>query len=777
MPTDDVQLTFVPSEANVAYSSDDGVFVGNGKLGVLTSLSSNIDVNRVVTTCDVTFNQGLYRPNVIDVFNPCRIALYNLEGQDVVVDNTSNLLLMENGCYSSSYVMSNVQDGSVMNVTSKIYAMRHLPYTMLQSIEISPVVLGGGSGGCDLFHEVYTRENIRSENVVYDHTYNTLAGDKVLHQFYGYGTTFDNIEVAFASMYMFDDGYGDLASNDSRPQCKAIGSARPYIGTRNNSAYFMFQLSNLQVGVPVKLHVLTTLMTNQDFPDPRVECRAVASSLAGARGGNTRATISWLLGKHVDAWSSLWKSKAQIIPRSDASMDDFASISTMNKLLNLALYNIYASVRENYNVDLGGGMPVIDLNGNFLYDGDLWLVPLLLVIKPLMAKNIIEFRHKTLLTAQQLASAYGYQGAKYPYVDDVLGYRNNLYYLDSPEMHLFNSALVAINAWNYFRISKDSEWLRERGYKILKDVAAFLVDVAKQDAEGSYAWYFEKTLALSSAGSERDNTFTNNVCKLALRYAIEASYELRVEPVSKWGEVYEGIEISRYASSEVAGQVMKRDAASVVGDTYDILEVLYTFCPMLWEEERGRNTDVSVFSNIAKANLEFYKSRVGTETDAGRPSNLALEAIVAGVHMSTNMSYVGEFVSALQAFIDNVVYGPWYYMKHEDRGVIPRAQRGGLAVMTKNSLYSNALFMAMFVQGVAQLRVQGGVNESRFHYADLKLAGAPATALPPSWNMLSLVGCGMPGADQKNLDTRQSDGSAGNIMNFPHPPDFEIYTP
>ena len=770
MPTDDVQLVFVPSAANVAYSADDGVFVGNGKLGVLTSLTSNIDVNRVVTTCDVTFSQGLYKPNVIDVFNPCRIALFNLEGQGVNVSNTSNALLMENGCYSSSYVMSNAEDGSVLNVVSKLYAMRHLPYTLLHSIEINPVELGSLSN-CDLFHEVYTRDNIRGENLVYDHTFNTVAGNKVLHQFYGYGTTYDNINVAFSSTYMFDEG------DATEAQCKAIGSARPYISTRTNSGYFMFQLSNLQVGVPVKLYILTTIMTDQDFPDPKAECRAVSSSLASARSGNTRNTVSWLLGKHVDAWSALWKSKVQVIPRSDASINDLASISSMNKLLNLSLYNIYASVRENYNVDLGGGMPIIDLNGNFLYDGDLWLVPLLLVIKPLIAKNIIEFRHKTLLTAQQLAAAYGHQGAKYPYIDDVLGYRNNLYYLDSPEMHLFNSALVAIHAWNYFRISKDTEWLRERGYKILKDVAAFLVDVAKQDEESSYTYYFENTLSLSEAGSDRDNAFTNNLCKLALRYAIEASYELRVEPPSKWGEVYEGIDILRYSSSDVTGQVMKYDAAANMNDTYDVLEVLYNFCPMLWEEERARIVDVSVFSNIARANMEFYRARVTNADAAVRPGNLALEAILAGVHSSTNLAYVGDFIAVIQEFIDNVVYGPWYYMKHEDRAIIPRAQRGGLAVMTKNSIYSNALFLSIFVQGVAQLRIQGGVSESRFHYADLKLASAAATALPPSWNMLSLAGFGMPGNDQKNLDTRQSDGDAGVAMNFPHPPDFEIYTP
>ena len=66
-------------------------------------------------------------------------------------------------------------------------------------------------------------------------------------------------------------------------------------------------------------------------------------------------------------------------------------------------------------------IPILDLDGSMLYEGDLWLVPLLLLLKPDIARTIIEYRYAALSTAKQLAASYGFEGARIPYIDDIIG--------------------------------------------------------------------------------------------------------------------------------------------------------------------------------------------------------------------------------------------------------------------------------------------------------------------------------------------------------------------
>lgn len=769
MPIDELSLTVTPSTLVTAFSEDDGVFLGNGKIGVVTSLGNELDVSRVSITRNVQYRNGMYQPNILDVFNPLRWSFFRMNYDSVSVLNQSNSLVFENGVYQATYRCDDLIDNTQLDISSKIYVLRHAPYTLLQTLEIIPNLLGVST--ISLFHEVHT--NSLFTNVSYQHTFISPHGERI-YQLFGSGVV-DGLEVAFTSTYLFET------------EVTCLGAVNNIASLKPNSIVYKLDITNATIGTPIRVHVLTSIMTINDFIDPLSESRVSSTALSTCRPTTTEV-ITYHISKHVNAWSSLWNSKIKVMPKPDITQAESDEVIAMNKLLNTALYNIYASVRETYVSDVNNdNIPVIDFQGTFLYDSDVWLVPFLLIMKPTIARAIIDYRFSTILTAQKLAASYGHSGTKYPFINDVISNRNNMYYTSTVYTYIYNTAMIGINTWNYYRVSQDTEWLQEKGYKILHGIATYLCDIVKYD-ELLYMYYFEEVASLNGTVSAQDNALTNNLARLALRYALEASYTLRTQYPPKWNDVYDGLQLTKWPLSDELFYVSKYDSDATINDNYRVLDVLLSFTPAYWEEELGMVADINVLRRVIKSNLSYYEQHIEAETQNNQ-TNLTLLCILAGISMGTDANVEQEFKTYLQRFIDNVITGPWYFMKPESRQL---PQSGDTMIRSffqtplslKNSIYTNAMFLAIFLQGLSQVRITGGIGENRFPYADFKLQSSITNTLPSNWNMLTILNAGMNNS-QKTIDVRPNNlqYSSSNNIQFPFIsgssgiPNFEIYTP
>jgi hypothetical protein len=770
MTIDELALTVTPSNCTIPFTSADGVFVGNGKLGVITSLGDEIDVTRVVITRDVKYQNGLYQPNVIDIFSPCRWSFFQMNYTMVDCENMSNTLVFDNGMHQTLYRITNLTNSAEVHCLVKLYALRHAPYTFLQTLEITPQYLNGACN-MDLFHEVYTQTIATSVN--YNHTF-ISSQDKRYYQLYG-NCMIDGLEVAFTSTYLPESSNAILH-----------GAIRNDASLLPNTIAYRIQLQNIVENQPVRIHVFTTIMSSDDFSNPCTETRVACSAIATARSSITD-TISYHINKHVTAWSMLWNSKVRITPIPNALQLELDEVTLLNKLLNTALYNIYSSIRENFISDLGNGLPIIDMQGTFLYDSDVWLIPLLLIIKPSLAKAVIEFRYTMLGVAQRLAASYSFEGAKYPFINDIIGYKNNLYYTSTTFTYIYNTALVSINTWNYYRVSQDINWLREKGYKILTNIANYLCDVAVYN-ENSNTYTFTDTVSINGTISVQNNALTNNLSRLAIRYALEASYALKTDRIPKWNDVYDGIDVLKWPLTYEMFHVTRFDTSAHDTDKFNIIEVLMLFLPSLWEEELGMVSE-NIFNRVIKANMDFYIGALDSQY-VTLPTNLSLISILAAVSANTFTSQLDLFKSSLQSFITNNIYGPWYYMRSEAR-LMPSygdAFIRSLSTMytPKNSIYTNAMFLSIFTQGIAQARLVGGIGENLFPYTDFKITTSGTSVIPANWNMITLYNIGInttlrthdirpsdlqyTGSNNSNVDFPIFGGSSGIYL-------FDIYTP
>lgn len=740
-----------------------GSFIGNGKVGLVNGAGGHIEAERIFISRNLDYKNGQYQPNVVDVFNTYGVEMFALDDMlQTKVTNVSQSLNMDTGIATNGYTVrrANAEDGVlpsalvlenygnfvitydenldlslppfILDAESSIYCVRHLPYSTVQTLECTNI----NKTSIRLLHECWTQENII--DVVYENSVKFTGGDAPLYMFIGHGKTHEGLKIAFASCYLFE----------GTTVVKPMGTGTNLQTTKHNFQFNCFDLSEIVAGA-FKVHIVTTHITANDFDDPRSEAIRIATNICSPNPMATTPTsiAAYIRGRHVDAWTKLWATKVHITPKLDASAPQMAEVRELNTCLYSALYYIYSCVRENFNVDSNPlAIPLLDIDGSLIYEADLWLVPLLLILKPEIARGIVEYRHASLQQAMQLAASYGFEGAKIPYVDDIIGYKNNLYYNTTAYTHVFNTCMVAINAWNYYRVSREKDWLRDKGYNILKSIAIYLVDaVIVDELDGSIT--LNDIVGLNTRVSLSNNSFTNNLVKLAVKYATEASYELKYPVPDKWLEVFNGLQLPQYPAS----RIYKVDDQSTMDDKFNVAEVLQTFVPGYWENINRNNS--LLFAEIVRNNYDFYTTSRFIPGEETRPINVALRGINAGVVMSTDSSMLIDYMQLLGLFLAENVSGPWKSMKVDVK--ILNRRPAGLPFANTNSLTSNALFVMMILQGVVQMRIVGGISGTRFYYEDLKVQYITNATMPHYWAYISVSNFGM-NNNKGTIDVRQN---------------------
>lgn len=97
----------------------------------------------------------------------------------------------------------------------------------------------------------------------------------------------------------------------------------------------------------------------------------------------------------------------------------------------------------------------------------------------------------------------------------------NLHYKKFDKSEIYKTAIVSIHTWNFFRLTYDRHWLKTIGFPILYYNASFLSKT------------FDTTIGVFG---EVNDFFTNMVRRQAIRFAIEASYEINACVNEKWVE-------------------------------------------------------------------------------------------------------------------------------------------------------------------------------------------------------------------------------------------------
>ncbi|HYW34733.1 MAG TPA: hypothetical protein VE868_04930 [Balneolaceae bacterium] len=524
-----------------------GATVANGMIGITTS-AKPLQMDHVMLdgVYDKYGHSGV--PRMMKGFNFAKVDL-KFDGKRVNRADISELSQQLN--MKQAYARSHFQIPGKATVTYTVRALRQLPFTSLIVVKIhakKSLAVSAGSviRAPSLLHHV-KNEFSKSHNIS---LLTSIAQSPT-----------GKYTIAVSNSFIFNEKKVPAVSHTDS-------------SGRQNEAGFHKKIPK---GTTYRFAIVSSQTTTEQFADPAHEAErlTIHARLQG---------LNHLIRRHRQAWKKLWSSR--IIVRGNASDQ---------RAINFALYNLYSYIRRGTAYSISPmGLSSPGYNGHIFWDAEIWMYPSLLVLHPQIAKSMLNYRYKRLKAAKQKARANGFRGAMFPWESDGTGQEATpVWALTGPfEQHI--TADIAIACWNYFRVTHDMKWLKNKGYPILKAAANFWVSRATQGKNGQF--HIDNVVAADEwAANINDDAFTNGAAKKALIYAKKAARKLGQTPDPKWQNVARHLAIHTFDDGVV------REYASYNGKNIKQADVNLLSYPL----------HVITKPSRIKRDLQYYEPKVG----------------------------------------------------------------------------------------------------------------------------------------------------------------------
>ena len=422
-----------------------GVTVANGMIGLVSS-SEPMKVRDVVLNGVYDYYQRGRVSNILKTFNHVNMSL-EVNGQYISQRDISNyrqVLDMKKAALTTTFDI-----GEKVSVKHTVMALRHLPYTALTIVDITAKK--------DV--SVTPMSVIEAPNHLVDirNTYSQIDRPHV------------TIPL-LTSTAKSPSGKHTLAVSNSFIFKEPRGKEPALIHEDWDYNMHLLKFNKfLTAGETYSFSVVASATSTEHFQDPLNEAERL--TIFAKLEGTQR-----LLQHHEEAWQKLWQSDIIIGGDLQAQKD-----------IRFALYHLYSFVREGTGYSLSPmGLSGLGYNGHVFWDTELWMYPPLLVLQPAIAKSILEYRFKRLDAARKNAFSHGYQGAMFPWESSDEGTEDTpVWALTGPFQHHITGC-VGWAFWKYYQVTKDKQWLRDRGYPVLKEVADFWSSRVERNGPGGF---------------------------------------------------------------------------------------------------------------------------------------------------------------------------------------------------------------------------------------------------------------------------------------------------
>ena len=527
-----------------------GITVANGMIGIISS-AEPLRVDEIVLNGVYDYYGRGRVSNILQGFNFATLQL-DIDGTRVNRSNISNRvqrLNMKKAVFESTFLF-----GDKAEVTYSLRALRNLPFTSLielevrakEDIEIRPASLMESPDHLrDIrnFYSVIDRPHVKipllssvAESPTGKHT------------------------LAASSSFLFEDHDAPSLIHEEW----------------HHNMHLASFTKALKKGEKYTFSIVSSVTTTQHFDDPRNEAERL--TIFAALEGKER-----LLKRHHADWEKLWESDIII----EGNQEDQLDIRKM-------LYHLYSFAREGTALSLSPmGLSGLGYNGHVFWDTEIWMYPPFLMLQPEIAKSIIEYRYERLEQAKMKAFSHGFDGAMYPWESDDVGQEATpVWALTGPFQHHI-TGVVGIGVWNYYRVSQDKTWLRQKGFPVLKEVADYWISRVEQGDDGKY--HINNVVAADEyAENVDDDAFTNGTAIRSLEYAAKAANLLGIEPNPRWQEVAANIPILEFENG------ITREHSTYSGETIKQADTNLLSYPLNLVNDPDK----------MRRNLEYYEQKV-----------------------------------------------------------------------------------------------------------------------------------------------------------------------
>ncbi|MFO8146532.1 MAG: glycosyl hydrolase family 95 catalytic domain-containing protein [Bacteroidota bacterium] len=363
--------------------------------------------------------------------------------------------------------------------------------------------------------------------------------------------------------------------------------------------------------------------TTQDFVDPQSESeRFVIFNLLTPR--------KELLDEHRKLWEELWEGDIIIEGDLQSQLD-----------VRLALYHLYAFSRGDSDLSIAPmGLSSQNYNGHIFWDTELWMFPPLLMLNQDIARSLVNYRSDRLDKAKQKAINFGYKGAMFPWESDDTGEEATPAWALTGTFEHHITADVAIAFWDYYRVTENKEWLKEKGFPVIKEIADFWVSRSTPNPDGSYS--IKNVVGANEfLANVDDNAFTNGAAITALRYAVLGAKEVGEEVDPQWTKVADNIIIHQFPDGTTKenrtynGEIIKQADVNlltypldVVSDKERVLKDLEYYEPKLSPvgPAMGKSVFAVIYARLGNASEAYRLFKESYEPNKRPPFGALAEA-------------------------------------------------------------------------------------------------------------------------------------------------------
>jgi protein-glucosylgalactosylhydroxylysine glucosidase len=487
-----------------------GVTVANGMIGVVSSPEPFKVKEVVLAGAYDLYGRGRVS-NFLKSFNLLNMYL-DIDGRRIQADDAKNMqqeIDMQQAAFTTSF---DYENKAAIRYT--YYALRQLPYTVLMQVTITPlqnITIGGASvmEAPDALRDVQNYYN----EIDRPHTTLSLLTSEAK-------SPTGKLTMCASNSFLFEEPHGT--------------EPRIIHEMWDNNMHLMKFTKKLSAGTTYSFAIAGSSITSAHHADPLNEAErlTIYAKLQGTKR---------LIDFHKQAWQTLWKSNIIIEGDAQAQQD-----------INSMLYHLYSFTREGTALSPSPmGLSGLGYNGHVFWDTELWMYPGLLVLQPELAKSMIEYRYQRLEAAKRNAFSVGLKGAKYPWESAETGVEETpVWALSGPfEQHI--TACVGIAAWNYYCVTQDKIWLKEKGWPILQNTADFWASRVERNGIGKFE--IKNVVAADEWAENVDNNaFTNAAAITNLRYANMAAAALGLPQQKDWELVANNIPIKKMTDGVTA---------------------------------------------------------------------------------------------------------------------------------------------------------------------------------------------------------------------------------
>jgi trehalose/maltose hydrolase-like predicted phosphorylase len=532
-----------------------GATVANGMIGVVASPEPFKVKDVVLSGAYDLYGRGRVS-NFLRSFNLLNMQI-DINGKRVSAANVSNFTQELNMREASFTATCNL--GTQATISYTYYALRQLPFTVLMDVTITAresIDLSAASvmEAPDALRDVqnYYNEIDRPHAVIQLLTSTAKSPT-------------GKLQLCASNSFLFPEVHGQ--------------EPRVIHEMWDNNMHLMKFNKKLSSGQTYRFSIAGTSITSAHHDDPLNEAERM--SLFARLEGRDR-----LVQKHKKAWEELWKSDIVIEGDNQAQQD-----------VRSMLYHLYSFVREGNDLSISPmGLSGLGYNGHVFWDTELWMYPALLVMQPALAKSLVEYRFQRLPAARRNAFSHGYRGAMFPWESAGTGVEETpVWALSGPFEHHI-TACVGLAAWNYYCVTQDKDWLKEKGWPILRETADFWASRVERNGPGKYD--INNVVAADEWAENVDNNaFTNAAAKAVLQHASSAAKVLGLPADPDWKQVADNIPIL------VMENGVTKEHATYKGEGIKQADVNLLAYPL---------REITAPAQIKK-DLQFYETRIPNE--------------------------------------------------------------------------------------------------------------------------------------------------------------------